>query len=228
MDMIYVLKWTCPSCWIFLCSHSITGLVPRQQQTIKTPWCRNQNVMFHHPHPNLCCVILLSIILIHGPTCAITENAIRLSLLRSITENARARRNKHCPKTSELLGNSGKTVTLVTSNLTRSVKWVFRMIKHYEDLESWTCEALKSRICEDLESWTCEALESRTCEDLESWTCEALKSRTCEDLEPWTCEAPKSRICEDLESWTCEVPKSQSAIGICENRKSTEDQVRRL
>jgi hypothetical protein len=94
----------------------------------------------------------------------------------------------------------------------------------WEDLESWICEALKSRICEDRESWIREALKSRTCEDLESWIWEALKSRTCEDLESWICEALKSRTCEDTESWTCEILKS----GIYEIRESTEVKVRRL
>jgi hypothetical protein len=94
------------------------------------------------------------------------------------------------------------------SSLTSLVKWVFRMIKHYEDLESWTCEALKSRICEDLVSWTCEALKSRICEVLVSWTCKAPKSRIYEDLKSWTCEASKSRIREDLESGTREALKS--------------------
>jgi hypothetical protein len=78
-----------------------------------------------------------------------------------------------------------------------------------EDLESWTCEAVKSRTCEDLESWTCEALKSRTCEDLESRTCETLKSRTREDLESRTCEASKSWIHEDSNSWTCKITKSE-------------------
>jgi hypothetical protein len=121
-------------------------------------------------------------------------------------------------------GIQEKPVTLKTSSLTRFVKWVFKMIKHCEDLESWTCEALNSRTCGDLESWTCEALKSWTSEDLESWTCEALKSRTYEDLESWTCEALKSRTWENLESWICEILKSR----FCEIRESTEDQIQRL
>jgi hypothetical protein len=79
-------------------------------------------------------------------------------------------------------------------------------------------------LCEDLESWICEALKSRTCEDLESWIYESLKSRTCEDQESWICEDLKSRTCGGTESWTCEILKS----GIYEIRKSTEVQIRKL
>jgi hypothetical protein len=115
-----------------------------------------------------------------------------------------------------VLGNSGKTCHPRNVGFDENHEISFQGGWFYEDLESWTCEALKSRTCEDLESWICEALKSRTCEDRESWTCEALKSRIREDTESWTCKA--------LKSWTCETPKS----GICEIRESIEVQIQRL
>jgi hypothetical protein len=90
----------------------------------------------------------------------------------------------------------------------------FQEHRTHEDMESWTCEASKSRMCEDLESWTCEASKLRMRKDLESWTCEASKSRTCDDLESRTCEAPKSRIREDPTPWTCEIMKFGSLLKV--------------
>jgi hypothetical protein len=113
------------------------------------------------------------------------------------------------------------------SPLKRRVLWnswnEFSGISNLWNLESWTCEAPKSRICGDLKPGACEAQESWTCEDLKSWareaqeswtcedpecrTCEAPKLRTCKDPESRTCEAPKLRTCKDLKSWTCEAPE---------------------
>jgi hypothetical protein len=140
--------------------------------------------------------------------------------------------------TTRLLGNSGKTCPPQNVEFDEIHEMSFQGSWFWEDLESWTREALKSRTCETLESWTCEALKSRTCETLESWTCESLKSRTCKTLESWTCEALKSWTCEtlesrtwevlkskvreDTESWTCETPESR----IYEVRESTEVQIR--
>jgi hypothetical protein len=68
------------------------------------------------------------------------------------------------------------------------LRYVFQRQGTCDFQESWTCEALESRICDFRESWTCEASESRICDFWESWTCKASES--------WTRESQESRIGE--------------------------------
>jgi hypothetical protein len=95
-----------------------------------------------------------------------------------------------------VLGNSGKTCHPRNVGFDENHEISFQGGWFYEDLESWTCEALKSRTCEDLKSWICKALKSRTCEDRESWTCES-----------WSCESVKTRSHEPAKLWSHEPAK---------------------
>jgi hypothetical protein len=85
----------------------------------------------------------------------------------------------------------------------------------YEDLESWTCEAPKSQICE---IWNLEPAKP--------WSCEPAKIWNLEPTKPWSCESAKIWI---LNLRGPEVTNlRRSGTGICEIRKCTEDQIRRL
>jgi hypothetical protein len=87
---------------------------------------------------------------------------------------------------SNLLGDSGKPVTLETSSLTKFLRCVFQVQRIRDFQESWTCEVSESRTCDFWESWICGASESRTGDFQESWTCGASESRTCRSLESRT------------------------------------------
>jgi hypothetical protein len=53
----------------------------------------------------------------------------------------------------KMLGNSGKTCPPRNVEFDEIHEMIFQGSWTCEDLESWICEARKSRTCEDLESW---------------------------------------------------------------------------
>jgi hypothetical protein len=76
----------------------------------------------------------------------------------------------HNANETEVLGNSGKPVTLETSSLTKFLRYVFQEQGIHDFREPWTCEASCLRICDFRGSWIGE--------DSESWTRESLEPRT--------------------------------------------------
>jgi hypothetical protein len=69
---------------------------------------------------------------------------------------------------NNLLGNSGKPVTLETLTLTKFSKHVFQEQGIRDSRKPGTCEVSNSRMCRVRESWFGEEVESRTCGSSES------------------------------------------------------------
>jgi hypothetical protein len=74
----------------------------------------------------------------------------------------------HVPLTHDklclsLLGNSGKSVTLVTLSLTKFLRHAFQGQETHDFRKPGTCEAPNSRMYEVRESWSGEVIGSRTC-----------------------------------------------------------------
>jgi hypothetical protein len=121
----------------------------------------------------------------------------------------------------DLLGNSGKPVTLETSSFTKFVKWVFR---NFEPAKIWNLEPAKLRSRELAKIWNLEPAKLGSREPVKIWSLGPAKLGSHEPVKIWSLGPTKlmrSRTCEDPESWIGETMKS----GVCGIRESAEVRV---